>query len=77
MTLRSHPKREDWDVTATLLKGLRIEMLQHVLCWSDLLQYRGSPQQWAPCLATLSHLNKALKANLVLTDPLKDNGSIL
>ena len=74
----SHPKREDWDVTASIsLEILRIEMLQPVLCLSDLLQYRGSPQQWAPCLATLSHLNKALKANLVLTDPLKDNGSIL
>ena len=28
-------------------------------------------------LSTLSYLNKALKANLTLTDPLKDNDKIL
>ena len=31
----------------------------------------------ATCLATLSLLNKLLKANRVLTDPLKDNDNLL
>ena len=31
----------------------------------------------ATCLATLNLLNKLLKANRVLTDPLKDNDNLL